>query len=111
MGALLLGAPREGRSNQPGDDRGPAVPGGEIYLSFPGLGDRLAARIAAEIGDITTFTTDRGRDRPRGRPPAQIPACATNALGSSLGYDRQTARWARGVGRGAGYPGIREGQN
>ncbi|MDQ3453253.1 MAG: IS110 family transposase, partial [Actinomycetota bacterium] len=57
MGALLLGAPREGRAHQPGDDRGPAVPGGEIYLSFPGLGDRLAARIAAEIGDITTFTT------------------------------------------------------
>lgn len=51
MGALLLGAPRTGRDNQPGDDRGPAVPGGEIYLSFPGLGDLLAARIAAEIGD------------------------------------------------------------
>jgi perosamine synthetase len=28
----------------------------------------------------------RGRDRPCGRPPAQIPACATNALGSCLGY-------------------------
>ena len=27
------------------------MPGGEIYLSFPGLGDRLAARIAGEIGD------------------------------------------------------------
>ncbi|EID11477.1 transposase IS116/IS110/IS902 family protein, partial [Mycobacterium xenopi RIVM700367] len=26
-------------------------PGGEIYLSFPGLGNRLAARIAGEIGD------------------------------------------------------------
>ena len=32
--------------------------GGDIYLSFPGLGDRLAARIAGEIGDhITQFTT------------------------------------------------------
>lgn len=51
MGALLLGAPRQGRAKQPGHDRGPAVPGGEIYLSFPGLGDLLAARIAAEIGD------------------------------------------------------------
>lgn len=51
MGELLLGAPRTGRAKQPGDDRGPAVPGGEIYLSFPGLGDLLAARIAGEIGD------------------------------------------------------------
>jgi transposase len=25
--------------------------GGEIYLSMPGLGDRLAARVAGEIGD------------------------------------------------------------
>ena len=28
-------------------------PGNEIYLSFPGLGDRLAARVAGEIGDHT----------------------------------------------------------
>jgi len=69
MGALLLGAPREGRSNQPGDDRGPAVPGGEIYLSFPGLGDRLAARIAAEIGDITTFTTANALQCYAGKAP------------------------------------------
>jgi transposase len=32
-------------------DPGQAFPGGEIYLSFPGLGDRLAARVAGEIGD------------------------------------------------------------
>jgi transposase len=51
MAELLLGDRRRGRTKQPGDDRGPAVPGGEIYLSFPGLGDRLAARIAGEIGD------------------------------------------------------------
>jgi hypothetical protein len=44
MGTLLLGAPRTGRAKQPGDDRGPAVPGGEIYLTFPGLGDRLRNR-------------------------------------------------------------------
>src|SRR5680860_133344 len=69
MGALLLGAPREGRSNQPGDDRGPAVPGGEIYLSFPGLGDRLAARIAGEIGDITTFTTANALQCYAGKAP------------------------------------------
>ena len=58
MGELLLGDRRRGRGKQPGDQRGPAVPGGEIYLSFPGLGDRLAARIAGEIGDaIGQFTT------------------------------------------------------
>jgi len=52
MGELLLGAPRQGRDHQPkGDGLGKGFPGGEIYLSFPGLGDRLAARIAGEIGD------------------------------------------------------------
>lgn len=52
MGAILLGAPRRGRDRQPRDDElGEKFPGGEIYLSFPGLGDCLAARVAAEIGD------------------------------------------------------------
>jgi len=52
MGHLLLGAPRRGRAKQPREEeQGQAFPGGEIYLSFPGLGDRLAARIAGEIGD------------------------------------------------------------
>jgi transposase len=52
MGQLLLGAPRRGRQHQPRDDElGEKFPGGEIYLSFPGLGDRLAARVAGEIGD------------------------------------------------------------
>ena len=52
MGHLLLGAPRRGRAKQPREDElGQAFPGGEIYLSFPGLGDRLAARIAGEVGD------------------------------------------------------------
>jgi hypothetical protein len=32
-------------------DPGKAFPSGEIYLSMPGLGDRLAARVAGEIGD------------------------------------------------------------
>ena len=51
MGELLLGASRVGRHRQPRGDRpGPVFPGGEIYLSFPGLGDRLAARVAGEIG-------------------------------------------------------------
>ncbi len=52
MGELLLGAPRTGRDHTPKDpDPGKAFPGGEIYLSMPGLGDRLAARIAGEIGE------------------------------------------------------------
>lgn len=52
MGAILLGAPRRGRDHQPrSDELGEKFPGGEIYLSFPGLGDCLAARVAAEIGD------------------------------------------------------------
>ena len=52
MGALLLGAPRYGRAKRPREEElGQAFPGGEVYLSFPGLGDRLAARVAGEIGD------------------------------------------------------------
>lgn len=52
MGTILLGAPRRGRDHQPrSDELGEKFPGGEIYLSFPGLGDCLAARVAAEIGD------------------------------------------------------------
>lgn len=52
MGELLLGAPRKGRAKRPRvEEMGEALPGGEVYLSFPGLGDRLAARVAGEIGD------------------------------------------------------------
>ena len=50
MGELLVGAPRRQRSREH-RPAGTAFPGGEIYLSFPGLGDRLAARVAGEIGD------------------------------------------------------------
>jgi len=59
MGELLLGSPRYGRAKQPKDPRpGNAFPGGEIYLSRPGLGDRLAARVAGEIGEgIEQFTS------------------------------------------------------
>lgn len=52
MGELLLGPPRYGRARKPREDeQGQSFPGGEVYLSFPGLGDRLAARVAGEIGD------------------------------------------------------------
>lgn len=46
IGQLLLG-PGTGD----GDASGQGFPGGEIYLSMPGLGVRLAARVAGEIGD------------------------------------------------------------
>jgi transposase len=51
MGVLLAGAPRRRRRPPGPAEGGQAFPGGEIYLSFPGLGDRLAARVASEIGD------------------------------------------------------------
>lgn len=58
MSELLLGGPRHGRTRQPKDPQpGNAFPGGEIYLSMPGLGDRLAARVAGEIGEhVEQFT-------------------------------------------------------
>lgn len=70
MGELLLGAPRSGRAKAPKDeDRGPAVPGGEIYLSFPGLGDRLAARVAGEIGDVANYATPNALQCYAGKAP------------------------------------------
>lgn len=70
MGELLLGVARHARTNQPKEgERGPAVPGGEIYLSFAGLGDRLAARVAGEIGDITNFDTPNALQCYGGKAP------------------------------------------
>jgi transposase len=62
MAELLLGDTRYGRAKQPKNpDPGKEVPGGEIYLSFPGLGDILTARIAGEIGDhIQQFNSPNG---------------------------------------------------
>ncbi|HEY0700540.1 MAG TPA: transposase [Micromonospora sp.] len=75
MGELLLGAPRRGRARQPSPtpDGGPhphGFPGGEIYLSFAGLGDRLAARVAGEIGDhIDYFTSPNALQCYAGKAP------------------------------------------
>ena len=44
----------------------------------------------------------RGRDDHCWPPPAQIPACASNALGSCLGFWRQSAREAMDAGSGLG---------
>jgi Transposase/Transposase IS116/IS110/IS902 family len=71
MGELLLGAPRTGRDKTPKDpDPGKAFPGGEIYLSMPGLGDRLAARVAGEIGEhYEQFSTPNALQCYAGRAP------------------------------------------
>jgi transposase len=71
MGELLLGAPRTGRDHTVKDpDPGKAFPGGEIYLSMPGLGDRLAARVAGEIGEHwDQFTTPNALQCYAGRAP------------------------------------------
>ena len=71
MGELLPGAPRTGRDKTPKDaDPGKAFPGGEIYLSMPGLGDRLAARVAGEIGECyEQFTTPNALQCYAGRAP------------------------------------------
>ena len=71
MGELLLGAPRRGRQRQPrSDELGEKVPGGQVYLSFPGLGDRLAARVAGEIGDhLEQFETPNSLQCYAGRAP------------------------------------------
>lgn len=63
---LLPGPPGQLPEDQPG----PAFPGGEIYLSFPGLGRRLAARIADEIGEHAgQFTTPDSLQCYAGRAP------------------------------------------
>jgi hypothetical protein len=71
MGELLLGAPRTGRAKTPKDpDPGKAFPGGETYLSMPGLGDRLAARVAGEIGEhFEQFTSPNALQCYAGRAP------------------------------------------
>lgn len=71
MGELLLGTPRTRRARQPREnDQRQGFPGGEIYLSMPGLGDRLAARIAGEIGDhVEQFTAPNSLQSYAGKAP------------------------------------------
>jgi hypothetical protein len=52
MGELLLGGHRPARAKSvKNSNPAAAFPAGDIYLSMPGLGDRLAARVAGEIGE------------------------------------------------------------
>ncbi|NJP34622.1 IS110 family transposase [Micromonospora thermarum] len=71
MGEILLGGARYGRAKQPKDPQPEnAFPGGEIYLSMPGLGDRLAARVAGEIGEhVEQFATPNALQCYAGRAP------------------------------------------
>ena len=71
MGELLLGGTRPRPGATPKDpDPGKAFPGGEIYLSMPGLGDRLAARVAGEIGEhFGQYTTPNALQCYAGRAP------------------------------------------
>ena len=89
VGQLLLGAPRVGRARQPRQQPREGFPGGEIYLSFPGLGDRLTARVAGEIGDgISQFTSPNALQCYAGRAPvtrraravSQMPTVAAAAI-------------------------------
>jgi len=71
MGELLLGGRRPRPGTAPKEaDPGKAFPGGETYLSMPGLGDRLAARVAGEIGEHwDQFTTPNALQCYAGRAP------------------------------------------
>jgi hypothetical protein len=71
MAELLLGGRRTGRDQTVQDpDPGNAFPGGAIYLSLPGLGDRLAARVAGEIGEhIDQFDSPNALQCYAGRAP------------------------------------------
>jgi transposase len=71
MGELLLGGRRTGPDRTVKEpDPGKAFPGGAIYLSIPGLGDRLAARVAGEIGEhIGQFTSPNGLQCYAGQAP------------------------------------------
>ena len=91
MGELLLGGPRTGRDRTVKDpDPGNAFPGGEIYLSFPGLGDRLAARVAGEIGDHPEqFATPNALACYAGRAPVTRQSGKTQfVVARRLAYNR-----------------------
>jgi transposase len=108
MGEILLGAARSGRSRRP-HHRAEGFPGGEIYLSFPGLGDRLAARVAGEIGDdITQFTSPNALQCYAGQAPvtrrsgrSQYVVCRRQSYNHFLGDAVQS--WAFCSLRGSGW--------
>jgi hypothetical protein len=101
MGELLLGAPRTGRDHTAKDPGpGKAFPGGETYLSMPGLGDRLAARVAGEIGEhFEQFTTPNALQCYAGRAPVTRRSGRSEfTIARRLAYNRHLGeavhRWA-----------------
>jgi transposase len=97
MGELLLGAPRTGRDKTAKDaDPGKAFPGGEIYLSMPGLGDRLAARVAGEIGEYyQQFTTPNALQCYAGRAPVTRRSGSEFTIARRLAYNRHLGEAAQ----------------
>ena len=76
-----------------------------IALATYGAVNALATlSLIVMSADVRRSYDGRGRDGPlltgSGRPPARIPASGTTALGSCLGYERQTARMAMDAKRG-----------
>ncbi len=69
MGALLLGAPRHSRRPPKEDERGQAVPGREIYLSFAGLGIVSPPGLLVRSGDICNFESPNGLQCYAGKAP------------------------------------------
>jgi hypothetical protein len=79
-------APRGTKDPDPGN----AFPGGEIYLSFPGLGDRLAARVAGEIGEHHgQFDTPNAEGSARPSPARRIQTSGPVARGGRAGRGRR----------------------
>jgi transposase len=106
MGELLAHLPATG-----GEGSGQAVPDGEIYLSFAGLGRRLAARVAGEIGDHPEqFSTPNSLQCYGGKAPVTrrsgksefVVSCRlacnrhlANAVQQWAFCSLRTSRWAR----------------
>lgn len=66
MGRLLADLP--GAERREGE-QGQATPVGEIYRSMPGMGARLAGRVAGEVGDHGQFETPNSLQCYSGRAP------------------------------------------
>jgi len=112
METLLLGPRPSRRAAAPAEATpGERIPGGEIDLSVPGLGVRLAARVAAEIGDhVKQFATPNSLECYAGKPPvtrrsgtsayvvAHRPDCHHHLANAIHQWDvcsRTTSGWAR----------------
>jgi hypothetical protein len=86
------------RSHRPVPERSAPVPRPAPATAQPALAAALpldAPLASARRQHQYQHPPYRGRDRPCGAAPTQIPACATNALGSCLGYWRGNARRER----------------